>query len=172
MIYELEKVQLYGISWLNYSIIGLILTILLIMLFILWIYKTIYKRCKLHPGFILMVSYLLGAFTFVCIITTIIITANGNYRSNTVPLSKIDNKITVQGEKVVIEELDELYNYHEYSEDSGKFGQRKASRNNRQIFKFEYDELYESGKLIQKNGGYYILSKGDINYLKEKGREK
>lgn len=169
MIYELEKVQLYGISWLNYSIIGLILTILLIILTVLWIYKTIYKRCKLHPGLKLLVSYLLGALTFVCMVVTFSSWATGNYQSNTVPLSKIDNKITVQGEKVVIEELDELYTYHEYSEDSGKFGQRKASRNNRQIFKFEYDELYETGKLIQKNGGYYILSKEDIKYLTEKG---
>lgn len=168
MIYELEKVQLYGINWLNYSIIGLILTILLIMLNVLWIYKTIYKRCKLHPGFKLIVVYLLGAFSFVCMIVTFSSRATGNYQSNTVPLSKIDNKITVNGEKVVIEELDELYNYYEYSDDSGKFGQRKASGNNRQIFKFEYDELYESGKLIQKNGGYYTLSKGDITYLKGK----
>lgn len=168
MIYELEKVELYGISWLNYSVIGLILTILLITLNILWIYKTIYKRCKLHPGFKLLVSYWLGALTFVCMVVTFPSWVTGDYNTNTVPLSKIDNKISVQGEKVVIEELGELYNYHEYSEDSGKFGQRKASRNNRQIFKFEYDELYETGKLIQKNGGYYTLSKDDIKYLKDK----
>ena len=35
MIYELEKVKLYGISWLNYSVIYLILTILLIILTVL-----------------------------------------------------------------------------------------------------------------------------------------
>lgn len=172
MIYELEKVQLYGISWLNYSIIGLILIILLITLTVLWIYKTMVRYCELDEDFTFLIAGILMLLTVVCIAITFVTATNGNYRSNTVPLSKIDSKITVQGEKVVIEELDELYNYHEYSEDSGKFGQRKASRNNRQIFKFEYDELYESGKLIQKNGGYYILSKDDINYLKEKGREK
>lgn len=102
-------------------------------------------------------------------VVTFMMVTSGNYRSNTVPLSKIDNKITVQGEKVVIDELDESYGYHEYSNDDTEFGKRKANRDSRQIFKFEYSDLYESGKLIKENGSYYNLSKEDIKYLKEKG---
>ena len=102
-------------------------------------------------------------------VVTFMMATSGNYRSNTVPLSYIDNKITVNGEKVVIDELDELYGYHEYSNDDTEFGNRKANGNSRQIFKFEYSDLYESGKLIKENGSYYNLSKEDIKYLKVKG---
>ena len=38
-----------------------------------------------------------------------------------------------------------------------------------QIFKFEYNELYESGKLITEKGSYYKLSKEDVKFLKERG---
>lgn len=169
MIYELEKVQLYGISWLNYSIISLILTILLIILTVLWIYKTMCRHSELDEDFTFLIAGVLMLLTVVCIVVTFGNTVTGNYRSHTVPLSKIDNKITVQGEKVVIEELDELYSYHDYTKDNGEFGHHRPNSNSRQIFKFEYSELYESGKLIKENGNYYTLSKEDIKYLKEKG---
>ena len=107
--------------------------------------------------------------TLISAVVTFMTATSGNYRSYTVPLSKIDNKITVQGEKVVIDELDGPYGYHEYSNDNTEFGQRKANSNSRQIFKFEYSDLYESGKLIKENGSYYNLSKEDIKYLKGKG---
>lgn len=169
MIYELEKVQLYGISWLNYSIIDLILTILLIILTVLWIYKTMFRYSELDEDFAFLIAGILMLLTLFCMIVTLVNATSGNYRSNTVPLSKIDNKITVQGEKVVIEELDELYDYHDYTKDNGEFGHHRPNKNIRQIFKFEYSELYESGKLIRENGNYYSLSKEDIKYLKEKG---
>ena len=169
MIYELEKVQLYGISWLNYSIIGLILTILLIILTVLWIYKTMFRYSELDEDFTFLIAGVLMLSTVFCMILTLGNATSGNYRSNTVPLSKIDNKITVNGEKVVIEELDDLYDYHDYTKDTSEFGHHRPNKNIRQIFKFEYNELYESGKLIKENGNYYTLSKEDIKYLKEKG---
>ena len=170
MIYELEKIQLYGISWLNYSIIGLILTILLIILTVLW-FKTVVVKAssKLDEDFGYFITLVLTALTLICAVVTFTIATSGNYRSNTVPLSTIDNKITVQGEKVVIDELDGPYGYHEYSNDNTEFGHRKPNSNSRQIFKFEYSDLYESGKLIKENGSYYNLSTEDIKYLKGKG---
>ena len=170
MIYELEKVKLYGISWLNYSIIGLILTILLILLTVLW-FKTVVVKAssKLDEDFGSFVMLVLIFLTLISAFITFTTATSGNYRSNTVPLSTIDNKITVQGEKVVIDELDELYDYYEYSNNDSEFGKRKANGNSRQIFKFEYSDLYESGKLIKENGSYYELSKEDIKFLKEKG---
>ena len=115
-----------------------------------------------------MTSTSRGSSPVFCMLVTFGNAVDGNYRSHTVPLSKIDNKITVNGEKVVIEELDELYNYHDYTKDTGEFGHYRPNSNSRQIFKFEYSELYESGKLIRENGNYYTLSKEDIKYLKSK----
>lgn len=170
MIYELEKVKLYGISWLNYSIIGLILTLLLITLTVLW-FKTVGDKSssKLDEDFVFLIATMLMFLTVISAVITFMTATSGNYRENTVLLSTIDNKITVNGEKVVIDELDKSYDYHEYSNDDTELGQRKANRNSRQIFKFEYSELYESGKLVKENGSYYLLSKEDIKYLKEKG---
>ena len=103
--------------------------------------------------------------TLISAVVTFMMATSGNYRSNTVPLSTIDNKITVQGEKVVIDEFDKPYGYHEYANNDDQ-----SPRNDiKQIFKFEYDELFESGKLTNENGDYYKLSKEDIKYLKEKG---
>lgn len=170
MIYELEKVKLYGISWLNYSVIYLSLTILLIILTVLWFMTVVDKSSsKLDEDVAFLIAAMLMFLTLISAVVTFMTATSGNYRLNTVPLSKIDNKITVQGEKVVIDELDGPYDYYEYSNNNTEFGQRKANRNSRQIFKFEYSDLYESGKLIKENGSYYLLSKEDIKYLKEKG---
>ena len=170
MIYELEKVKLYGISWLNYSVIGLILTILLIILTVLWFTTVVDKSSsKLDEDVAFLIAAMLMFLTLISAVVTFMTATSDEYRPNTVPLSTIDNKITVQGEKVVIDELDKSYYYYEYSNNNTEFGQRKANRNSRQIFKFEYSDLYESGKLIKENGSYYLLSKEDIKYLKEKG---
>lgn len=167
MIYELEKVKLYGISWLNYSVIYLMLTILLIVLTVLWWKEITAKTCTLDEDFAVLIAFMLMFLTTISIVVTIITVTSDDYRyrSNTVPLSKIDNKITVQGEKVVIDEFDKPYGYHEYANND-----HQSPRNDiKQIFKFEYDELFESGKLTNENGDYYKLSKEDIKYLKEKG---
>lgn len=166
MIYELEKVKLFGISWLTYSDIDLIITILLLILTVLWIKKIMGEYCNLDEDFTVLIAFILMFLTGIfAVITVITATNGGNYRSHSVPLSTIDNKITVQGEKVVIDEFDKPYGYHEYANND-----HQSPRNDiKQIFKFEYDELFESGKLTNENGDYYKLSKEDIKYLKEKG---
>ena len=68
--------------------------------------------------------------------------------------------------KVVIDKFDEPYGYESFSEDKGE---STPKRNAEQIFKFEYNELYESGKLITEKGSYYELSKEDAKFLKERG---
>ena len=70
--------------------------------------------------------------------------------------------------EIDVDDLDDLYNYHDYTKDTGEFGHHRPNKNIRQIFKFEYSELYESGKLIDENGNYYTLSKEDIKYLNGK----
>ena len=89
----------------------------------------------------------------------------GKYRSNTVSLSTVGDKITVHGDKVKIEKFDKQYGY-EYS--TFKESEYTPSRDTDQIFKFEYNEFYETGKLITEKGGYYELSKEDTKFLKEK----
>lgn len=74
------------------------------------------------------------------------------------PLSAIDNKITVNGEKVAIDKLDENFGYLDSDIDSSK----------RNLFKFDYDEIYETGKLIDEYSQEYKLSKEDTDYLRSK----
>lgn len=74
------------------------------------------------------------------------------------PLSAIDDKITVNDDKVVINGLDKNFVYQDEHKDPSK----------RQIFKFEYGEFYETGKLVDENGKEYKLSEEDTNYLRSK----
>ena len=60
------------------------------------------------------ITVILMVLTLISAVVTFMMATSGNYRSNTVPLSSIDNKITVNGEKVVIDELDKSYDYYEY----------------------------------------------------------
>ena len=161
MIYELEKIELLGISWLNY-----------------------YTLCAIHTVGCLLVGFILVcaddekktlsdiASTFISfgvglgVVTAVLSMGIGEYTSHKVPLSTIGDKITVQGEKVVIDKFDNPYGYGRFTEDKGD---GTPERNTEQIFKFEYNELYESGKLITEKGSYYELSKEDIKFLKERG---
>lgn len=81
-----------------------------------------------------------------------------------IPLSEIDNKITIEGEKVVIDKLDKDYNYNLFLQDD----KAETMSSNRHIFKFEYDALYETGKLTDQYGRYRMLDKEDIDYLRSK----
>lgn len=44
MIYELEKVELYGISWLNYFTLGLILTTISLIAVFVFVYFDLKKK--------------------------------------------------------------------------------------------------------------------------------
>ena len=161
MIYELEKIELLGISWLNYYTLVAIITVgCLLVGFILVCADDEKETLSDIASTFISVGVGLGAVTF------ILSTGIGEYTTHKVPLSTIGNKITVQGEKVVIDKFDKPYGYESFTEDKGD---STPKRNTEQIFKFEYNELYESGKLITEKGSYYELSKEDVKFLKERG---
>lgn len=70
-----------------------------------------------------------------------------------VPLSEIDNKISVKGQRVDIGNLDEKYGYENFK--SGNESVEMSSDSH--TFKFEYDEVFESGKLSDEYGRYRML---------------
>lgn len=84
--------------------------------------------------------------------------------SRAVPLSTIDNKITVQDTKVIIDPLDENYGYIK-DPVSPKL---RGAANEKQIFEFTYDEYYDQGSLKDKDGNKMNLTKEDTNYLKSR----
>lgn len=165
MIYELEKIELYGISWLNYFTLGLILTIISLIVSLIFVHfdlKTGDKHKYLENCVVV-----LFLITLVCALSTAFnFGDSGKYNSNTVPLSTISDKITVNGDKVTINKFDKPYVYQHLTHSEDEYTPKS---NTDQIFKFEYNEFYETGKLITEKGGYYELSKEDARYLKEKG---
>ena len=85
-------------------------------------------------------------------------------RHASVSLSEIDNKISVKGQRVDIDKLDEKYGYENFKQGNEYVEMSSDSH----TFKFEYDEVFESGKLSDEYGRYRMLDKGDIDYLKSK----
>ena len=174
MIYELEKIELNGISWLNYYTLGLMITKFLLaaalIIFLLSLFTSSSTDSKENQDTddIWVDTFALCLSTAIVsgIITFLMSTGIGEYTSHKVPLSTIGDKITVQGEKVVIDKFDEPYGYESITE---KKDESDPKSNTEQIFKFEYNELYESGKLITEKGSYYELSKEDVKFLKERG---
>lgn len=81
--------------------------------------------------------------------------------AQSVPLSVIDNKVHVEGEKVTIDPLDEKYSYSTLRTlDDKRFVP--------QIFRFKYDEFYKQGWLVDAGGREIKLSNEDTEYLKNK----
>lgn len=173
MIYELEKIELNGISWLNYYTLGLMITKFLLaaalIIFLLSLFTSSSTDSKENQDTddIWVDTFALCLSTAIVsgIITFLMSTGIGEYTTHKVPLSTIGDKITVQGEKVVIDKFDGPYDYESLTE---KKDESNPKSNTEQIFKFEYNELYESGKLITEKGSYYELSKEDVRYLKER----
>lgn len=81
-----------------------------------------------------------------------------------VPLSEIDNKISVKGQRVDIGELDNKYGYKNFK----KGNESVTMSSDSHVFKFEYDEVFETGKLSDEYGRYRMLDKDDIDYLRAK----
>jgi hypothetical protein len=166
MIYEFTKVELYGISWLNYFTLGLILTIISLIAVFVFAYFAVKKNGDEDS----VLSYCVSIFvlvTLLCGIFTLFnVGDNGKYSMKTIPLSTLDDKITVNGDKVTINKFDKPYGYEDLTRREHEYTPKNDTD---QIFKFEYDEFYESGKLLTENGGYYKLSREDARYLKGKG---
>lgn len=73
-------------------------------------------------------------------------------------LSQIAEVIHVEGDKVTIDKLPKEIEYKSY----------QLKGDTKQIFKFERDDYYERGYLIEHNGHKYDLNSDDTNYLKER----
>ena len=85
-------------------------------------------------------------------------------RLTSVPLSEIDNKISVKGQRVDIGKLDEKYGYENFKQGNESVTMSSDSH----TFKFEYDEVFETGKISDEYGRYRMLDKDDIDYLRSK----
>ena len=174
MIYELEKIELWGNSSLNYYTLGLMTTKFLLaaafITFLLSLFNSSSTDSKEDQDtddiWVDTFAFCLTATIISGIVTFLMSTGIGEYTTHKVPLSTIGDKVTVQGEKVVIDKFDGPYGYESLTE---KKDESDPKRDTEQIFKFEYNELYESGKLITEKGSYYELSKEDVKFLKERG---
>lgn len=82
----------------------------------------------------------------------------------TVHLQDVPIEIKVQGQKVVIPNLPEGYRYDSVS------GLPKPD-NSEHIFKFEYDDIFETGTLTDQDGRQYKPDKEDSKYLKERSEK-
>lgn len=99
-----------------------------------------------------------------CLVMMAVVIDLTKERLTSVPLSEIDNKISVKGQRVDIDKLDEKYGYEKFK--SGNESVEMSSDSH--TFKFEYDEVFETGKLSDEYGRYRMLSKEDIDYLRAK----
>lgn len=79
----------------------------------------------------------------------------------TVHLQDVPIDIEVQGQKVVIPNLPDNYRYDTASGHS-------RPDNSEHIFKFEYDDIFETGTLTDHEGRQYKLDKDDSKYLRER----
>lgn len=104
------------------------------------------------------------AKTIVCLLMIAIASDLTKEKHASAPLSEIDNKVSVKGQRVDIDKLDEKYGYENFK--SGNESVEMSSDSH--TFKFEYDEVFESGKLSDEYGRYRMLDKGDIDYLRSK----
>lgn len=115
------------------------------------------------------IMFLIDKYTIsvVLVIIMAIIACSGVGYDEDLPLSTIDKVIKVEGNKVIIDKLPD--NIH-YSSSYKKTNNNEfINRNEEQIFKFDYDEFYQIGKLTDSKGGIFELSRTDATYLKEKG---
>jgi len=152
MIFIREKVELFGISWLNYASLSLIIGLIALACAI---YCYLRSRDDVYFSEIFAWIFCILAF---CSVMGHYASYDKGHSDKKLPLSAIDNKITVNGEKVAIDKLDENFGYLDSDIDSSK----------RNLFKFDYDEIYETGKLIDEYSQEYKLSKEDIDYLRSK----
>lgn len=86
-----------------------------------------------------------------------------------IPLTQVQDKIHVTGDKVVIDKLDNSYCYgwgDARLKFFGLFGTSCGDDERR--FKLEYNDIYEEGRLISKENDVYTLSKDEYTMLKEK----
>lgn len=86
------------------------------------------------------------------------IAADAGWIKKDTSLSQVAEVIHVDGDKVTIEKLPQDVEYKSY----------RLKSNTKQIFKFERDDYYERGYLLDHDGNKYELNSDDTNYLKER----
>lgn len=100
---------------------------------------------------------ILGSFCFILLSLQAVVADVGLQKKDT-SLSQIAEVIHVEGDKVTIDKLPKEIEYKSY----------RLKGDTKQIFKFERDDYYERGYLIDHDGNKYELNSDDTNYLKER----
>lgn len=103
------------------------------------------------------VPLILGSFCFILLSLQAVVADTGLQKKDT-SLSQIADVVHVEGDKVTIDKLPKDVEYKSY----------RLKRDTKQIFKFERDDYYERGYLIDHDGNKYELNSDDTNYLKER----
>ena len=82
-------------------------------------------------------------------------------------LSAVEKNIQVDGNKVIIDNLDDKYYYKDkliYAKEKEKSDVEHVKR---RVFK--YDDFYDTKKLIDEDGNEFKLNEEDTKFLKERG---
>lgn len=103
------------------------------------------------------VPLILGSFCFILFSLQAVV-ADAGMQTKDTSLSQIAEVIHVEGDKVTIDKLPKDVKYKSY----------RLKSDTKQIFKFERDDYYERGYLIDHDGNKYELNSDDTNYLKER----
>lgn len=101
--------------------------------------------------------FILGSLCFILLSLQAVVADAGMQKKDT-SLSQITEVIHVEGDKVTIDKLPKEIEYKSY----------QLKGDTKQIFKFERDDYYDRGYLIDHNGHKYDLNSDDTNYLKER----
>lgn len=144
----------------HWFIFGFICTILMCVL----TYKLNPKTFNLQNK-----SLVIKNFCYLYSIVLIMCFILGFRFANDVSLTKVQDKIHVTGDKVVIDKLDSSYCYGYGTARLKFFGLFGTSCGDDECrFKLEYNDIYEEGRLISKENYVYPLSKDEYTMLKEK----
>lgn len=145
----------------HWFIFGFMLTILMCVL----TYKLNPKTFNLQNKFLVIKN-----FCYLYCIVLIMCFILGFRFANDVSLTKVQDKIHVTGDKVVIDKLDNSYCYGYGAARVKFFGLFGTScGDDERRFKLEYNDIYEEGRLISKENDVYTLSKDE--YLMLKGKQ-
>ena len=78
------------------------------------------------------------------------------------PLSNIEQSVTVEDSRVIIDKLPSNYYYK-------KLDDIILESYKKQVFKYEEDSTFNSSYLVMESGKKYKLNEEDTKFLKEKG---
>lgn len=79
------------------------------------------------------------------------------------PLKNIEQSVTVEDSKVIIDKLPSNYTYKKLDDD------KAPESNKKQVYKYEEDPTFNSSFLVMESGKKYKLSEEDTKFLKERG---